>query len=149
VGSVRIQWQVAAKVAGIAVACLLALQTLPSLLRPPAPPPLAKDIGLQGISVQPKPQLERVAPGGELRSPEAAEGKAPKRRPHRPGTRSSAQGKEGAPRRQDPLAPAPVPPSPPPPPSPAPSPPPPIPSSPVPPPPPPPPSDGSLEFAPH
>ncbi len=50
------------------------------------------------------PQLGRVAPGGGLRHPEAAEGKATALSANGPSARSSAQGKEGAPRRQDPPA---------------------------------------------
>ena len=50
------------------------------------------------------PQLGGVASGGGLRSPEAAEGKAPTLLANGPFSRSSAQGKEGAPRRQDPPA---------------------------------------------
>jgi energy-coupling factor transport system ATP-binding protein len=49
-------------------------------------------------------QLGRVAWGSGLRRPEAAEGETPSRRPRYPSARSSAQGKEGAPPRQDPPA---------------------------------------------
>jgi energy-coupling factor transport system ATP-binding protein len=49
-------------------------------------------------------QLGRVASGGGLRRPEAAEGRATALSANDPFARSSAQGQEGAPRRQDPLA---------------------------------------------
>ncbi|HWO16220.1 MAG TPA: ATP-binding cassette domain-containing protein [Solirubrobacterales bacterium] len=47
-------------------------------------------------------QLGRVAWGGGLRRPEAAEGETSSQRPPHPSARSSAQGKEGASPRQDP-----------------------------------------------
>src|SRR6478735_492685 len=46
---VRVRWAGAAKVAALAIAALVALQTLPELLKPPAPPPLAEDVGLPRV----------------------------------------------------------------------------------------------------
>ncbi len=56
------------------------------------------------LSGETERQLGREAPGGGLRRPEAAKGKARALFSRRPSARSSAQGKEGAPRRQDPPA---------------------------------------------
>src|SRR4051812_44404580 len=42
----RVRWTSAGKFAAAAVGVLLALQALPALLKPPAPPPLPPDVGL-------------------------------------------------------------------------------------------------------
>jgi len=133
------------------VGVLIALQLIPSLLRPPDPPPLPPDVGLPRVAAtQPSrepgrpeagtnPNLGREASGGGARrGAEAAEGSAPSHKPLHPGARGSAKRKPTAPaRRQDPPANPPVP-------APEPSPPPePPPSSPA------PSDDGSMEFAPH
>jgi hypothetical protein len=53
-GAVRIRWRALARVAVIAVAGIAALQALPDLLKPPAPPPLARDVGLPRVAALPK-----------------------------------------------------------------------------------------------
>src|SRR3954468_19253068 len=57
---VRVRWTSAAKAAAIAVGALVALQTLPALLKPPAPPPLAPDVGLpQPVVRDAEPELHQ------------------------------------------------------------------------------------------
>ncbi|MGN6216725.1 MAG: hypothetical protein ACTHN7_07190 [Solirubrobacterales bacterium] len=46
---VRVRWARAGKAAAIAIAGLVALQALPGLLKPPAPPPLEADVGLPRV----------------------------------------------------------------------------------------------------
>jgi hypothetical protein len=152
---VRIRWSQAGVLLVAAAGILLALRVVPSLLTPPAPPPLPADVGLPRVEAAPVPRpapraravrnLGRVVSGGGGgRRAEAAEGKASKRQAHRPGARSSTQHKPSAPtRRQDPPATPPVPP-PVPAPEPEPSPEASSPSVPT-----APPNDGSMEFAPH
>jgi hypothetical protein len=164
---VRIRWSQALLALFAAVGILLALRAAPSLLTPPAPPPLPADVGLprgeasaRGLAgavdasraepgsgrriVRDRPRLGRVVSGGgDRRRAEAAEGRASKRQAQGPGARSSAQHKPTTPtRRQDPPATTPVP-SPVPPPESVPIP------APEPVPVPAPPNDGSMEFAPH
>jgi len=144
---IRIRWAGAAKVAAIAIAALIALQALPALLKPPAPPPLAGDVG-----------LPRVVPRDA--EPEPHQILAPKRPKVDAVRKKPTQGREAVgvaaavissePRRHNhvqaessPVAtqpPTPEPPSYAPPPVPVPAPPPPAPA---------PVSDGSEEFAPH
>src|SRR4029077_3917251 len=101
----RVRWQLAAKGAAVVVAVLLALQLVPSLLKPPAPEPLPADVGLpQVVSVAPqvpiageRPQASRrklaqsqrrlgrvVSGGGVSLRAEPSEGEASPRRGHRP-----------------------------------------------------------------
>jgi hypothetical protein len=66
-GKVQVRWSVVAKATLVAVIAALALRLLPTLLRPPAPPPLAADVGLPSVEIQPErhepePKLEPVAP---------------------------------------------------------------------------------------
>jgi len=154
----RVRWRAVAKGAAIALGGLLAVQLAPKLLKPPEPPPVPADVGLPHVAVkpaQPRPGLGRVVSGGGVpRRAEPSEGKAPKRRAHRPFARRRSQPKRDSPtRRQDPPArrPAPEPspaspsvsvpaPVPEPTPAPAPAPAPPAPAV---------PDDGSIEFAPH
>jgi len=46
---VRVRWAGTWKVAAVAVGLLIAVQALPVLMRPPQPPPLAKDVGLPPV----------------------------------------------------------------------------------------------------
>jgi len=172
VGGLRIRWVTLGKGMALAGVGLLALQVVPSLLRPPKPPPLAGDVGLPRVKVEPA-DVE-APPKAETPSPTM-----PKPRRHRhlpksknhPGLRGGTASSKPTPRRhlrkkkkpkpkqmaapeRSPAAPAPPPPSSPP----ASSPPPTLEPSPAPPPassPPPPPepapsaNDGSVEFAPH
>jgi len=64
VGTVRIRWSGVGKIAIVAVAALLALQTLPGLLRPPQPPPLGEDVGLPQVPppTEPPPKLRFESP---------------------------------------------------------------------------------------
>jgi hypothetical protein len=166
---VRIRWSQAGLGLVAAAGILMALRVLPSLLTPPAPPPLPADVGLPRVEASAARDLDEaaeqsgsehgsrplgardqphfgrvVSDGGDRRRAEAAEGKAAKRQAHRPGARSSAQHKPSTPtRRQDPPANPPVP-TPVPAAEPEPSSeasPPSVPAA--------PPDDGSMEFAPH
>src|SRR3954451_8212566 len=57
---VRVRWTSAAKAAAIAVAAMVALQALPALLKPPAPPSLAPDVGLpQPVIKDAEPELHQ------------------------------------------------------------------------------------------
>jgi len=49
-GGVRVRWRAVGKAAAIAAAGLAALALLPSLARPPVPPPLPRDVGLPRIA---------------------------------------------------------------------------------------------------
>jgi len=149
----RIRWSRAARFLTLGALALLSLRLAPTLLQPPAPEKLPKDVGLSGVvkpSHERPPRLGpaplrrsvgRVAWGrGHRRRAEAAEGNDPKQRVHRPSPRSSAQHKPRTPTpRQDPPAATPVP-------EPVPSP---APEVSAPEQPPPAPEDGSVEFAPH
>ncbi|HET7443787.1 MAG TPA: hypothetical protein VFJ57_03935 [Solirubrobacterales bacterium] len=156
-GAVRIRWRALAKVMVIAVGVVLALQALPGLLQPPAPPPLAKDVGLRGVVVE-RDRAKRVEflPHTESKSPRPRPERA-SREPLAPDVISSvphphlklkAKHRSPKPRGAPPpaAASAPEPPL-------AAAPPTPIEPPPPPPPPPPagadPPADGSEEFAPH
>jgi len=137
------------------IAGLLALRLGPALLKPPEPPPLAADVGLQGVAVERVPEHvpERRAPdsskdpGHVRRQPapprqrrrlEPKIGSKPKPRP------KQKAAEKPAPPQSPPAIPAPPPTPEPPAPAPQPAP------SPAPAPaPPPPPDDGSAEFAPH
>ena len=65
-GAVRVRWSTLARWVGGGLGVLLALQALPSLLRPPAPEPLAADIGLPRLRcsepVTPPARVARVSP---------------------------------------------------------------------------------------
>src|SRR4051794_6230582 len=61
-GNLRVRWPAVARRLGAGLAVLLALQTLPSLLRPPSPPPLAADVGLP----RPRSKIVHVAPGPRI-----------------------------------------------------------------------------------
>lgn len=154
-GAIRIRWRALGKVAAIAVAAVAVLQALPKLLQPPAPAPLARDVGLQGIEVERRP-AKRV----EFLS--HTESKSPRRRPRaslppdvissvphrRAKPQKTREASQPQPRRNSPKPSGSSPPAA----SPTPESPPPATASPVPieaPPPPEPPSDGSEEFAPH
>jgi hypothetical protein len=162
-GGVRIRWRGLGKVVLVLVGGLLALQVLPSLLKPPAPPPIAADVGLPQVEVQqpeegspqpsdssrpfstrhpePRPIERRHHPKagrrGQLSVKVSSKPRRKRHRPHRelPESRSSAPASAGAP-----AHPAGSPPVPSPPPAPEPSSPPPTPlpapaPSPIPPPP--------------
>jgi len=130
--SLRIRWRSAWKPLAIAAIALLALRTLPALLTPPNPPPLAEDIGLPKVDV---PAAERDAKP----RPKGKERRHPRHRPHRTQRVKHESRQTPAPPASEPApAPPPTPATPP-----APAPPPPSAAS------PPPTSDGSLEFAPH
>jgi len=155
-GAVRIRWRALAKVAMIAVGVVVALQALPGLLQPPAPPPLAKDVGLRGIVVERNPskrveflshtesksprrerELSSPLPPGVISSVPHRHAKPTSRR-KRPKERASSPSPEPSAAESPPPAatpPTPIEPSP--------SPPPPPPAGPD------PPADGSEEFAPH
>src|SRR5262245_15060260 len=64
-GAVRVRWSTLARWVGGGLALLLALQALPPLLRPPAPEPLAADIGLPRVraarSAAPTARVARVS----------------------------------------------------------------------------------------
>jgi hypothetical protein len=141
-GAVRVRWSTLAKWVGAGLAALLAAQALPPLLRPPAPPPLAADVGLPRVRAAepatPAALAARVSPARALPA---------RHRPDRHGRRRPT----GRERRTEPeahavgedqviIAPAVEPATPPPPPAVTPAPPPA---------PPPPPADGSVEFMPH
>ena len=141
---VRIRWKALGKGVALAALGLLGLQLLPSLLKPPEPPPLAADVGLPRIAIERQP----VAAAPELNEARARprKNRQPQRRPE-PRTN----------REPRPITPSPASPSPPPAPpqsapileqSPAPAPEP-APVSAPPPAPEPAPTDGSLEFAPR
>jgi len=80
VGGLRIHWMTLGKGVALAGVGLLALQVLPGLLKPPAPPPLAGDVGL------PRVQIDREA---GVKAPSQAEASGPatpklRRRQHLP-----------------------------------------------------------------
>lgn len=65
----RIDWQVAAKLLGIAVAALIGLSLLPDLLRAPAPPPLDPRVGLlpapepaSAVATKPASEVKKKPP---------------------------------------------------------------------------------------
>src|SRR5262249_44738344 len=98
---IRVRWSAAAKIGAAIVAALLALQTLPALLRPPHPAPLPPDVGPLGVHApQPKPLADRAqrekpgprpAPMREPRRPHPA----PPREPRRPRPDLPGQGRLG------------------------------------------------------
>jgi len=141
-GAVRVRWSTLARWLGGGLAVLLAVQALPSLLRPAPPAPLAADIGLPRIragdpAVRPA-GVARVSPARALPARHRADrhsrrGASGRKRPVEAGARPGGK---------DPATVAPA--------VEAATPPPPPPASPAPPPaPPPPPTDGSVEFMPH
>jgi len=152
-----------AKVAGLALAGLVAVAVVPGMLRAPEPPPLGRDVGLPragdgAFRTRAMQKAPKQRGRGHERPPRRHHERA--RRRHRPANRRSngaflSPGEKKAPKperrrpaRVEPTPePAPAPePAPPPSPEPVASPPPPTPS---PPPPGPQPEDGSAEFAPH
>ena len=93
--------------AGAALAALLALQALPALLRPPAPPPLAADVGLPRVAGpaaapgfvvpdRPRPELARVWPARAVRRPPAADRNALPAQPAAAGAAAAHRGAAGA-----------------------------------------------------
>jgi hypothetical protein len=86
-GRVQVRWSVLAKMALVVVIALLALRLLPTLLRPPAPPPLAADVGLPAVEIQhelhePEPKLEPAAtPKRRVPHPLKPERRRQKRKP--------------------------------------------------------------------
>lgn len=158
---VRVQWQVMAKVFGVGIACLLALEAGPSLLKPPAPPPLPADVGLpqaprqmpplrrfdlsppyRGVKGQNEHRHRIKSKGSVLHRKSAGAGEvertmAPSHRPSPPvPPPAPAPPMVSTPTQASTPSPPPVPPQA----TPLPPPPPPV---------PPPPADGSEEFAPH
>jgi hypothetical protein len=151
VGRVRIRWKAAGKVAAIAVGGLLALQVLPGLLKPPAPPPLGADVGLPQVEVRPQaePPPPPLSSAPKPRKRGRLDAKiSSKPKPHRRKKRSQPKRVKSRPTATPPaIAPPPEPaPEPAPPPAPEPSPAPSEPPTRVP---PPPANDGSMEFAPR
>ncbi len=150
------RWAGATRVAALAIVALLALQALPDLMKPPAPPPLSTDVGLpQAIPedaepeqhrtpVPLRPKFDAVRMKGKRKQKAEGDGAVG---PVRAVISSKPQHRRRRRHPQPPAAAPPVPEPPPaaapdysPPPAPAPAPPP---HSPA------PPGDGSEEFAPH
>jgi len=156
-GGIRVRWRALAKLVAIVAAALAALQLLPDLLRPPVPPPLARDVGLPRVKVEPSAKRQQVA-GQEPVARKPLPRDVISSVPHRhvaPEPGRMAAKKPGANRHRHPAPPVPSAPAvetPPPPPAESP---PPVSTTPAPPPSPPPPAptqppgDGSEEFAPH
>src|SRR5881394_1904601 len=151
----RVQWQLAAKVAAVVVGGIVAFHFIPAFLKPPPPEPLPADVGLPQVTArplelknrQPKRHLGRVVRGGgDRRRAESSEGSVGPTKGSRPIPRRRSQPKPSTPTpRQDPPADASVPVAPPP----APEAPDPVFGAPPPAPAPAPPDDGSMEFAPR
>jgi hypothetical protein len=162
-GGVRIRWRALAKLAALVVGAVAALQVLPALLKAPAPPPLARDVGLPRVKPAPV-QTRGSFPTHEVdKEPRDSQARhraalppdvisSLPRRHHAPKPKTKRSQRSKAPKTL--LVPKPVTAPPPPiesaPPAPVEPPPPPAPAPPTPlPQPPPPPADGSEEFAPH
>jgi hypothetical protein len=136
-GRVRVRWSTVAKVVLGAIIALLALQLLPALLKPPEPPPLAADVGLPKVVVE--PVVKPVPAAAPKRHVPLRLQREPRRRKRLPAPSPAPVGNPKP-------APNPLPPAPAPMPVPAPSP---VPAPAPVPEPPPPPDDGSVEFAPR
>jgi hypothetical protein len=140
--AVRVRWSTLARWMGGCLALLLALQALPPLLRPPAPEPLAADIGLPRFrAAKPATRAAGVArvwparalPARPLADRRDSRGPTGRKHVHMAGNRPvGAESAVVAPLPETPTPPAPPPAAPAPDPAPA-----------------PPPGDGSVEFMPH
>ena len=149
-GGVRVRWSAAGKVGLGLLGGLVALQVLPSVLKPPEPPPLAADVGLPQVERESSPHSVRpaVVPKPDHRAKHPSHHGRDTKISSKPKPRHRAKQERRA-KPTPPPAPEPVPT---PPPVPAPEPVSASPPEPAPPPAPaplPPANDGSLEFAPH